>query len=344
MEKPILLKTLAGEPTSRPPFWFMRQAGRVLPSYLVMKEKYSFWEMMKNPDLGAQVTLLPITDLGTDAAILFSDILVIPYAMGMGLDFTDAGPVFETALINRKNPLENLHPDPSRLQYIYDVITRINETKPKETPLIGFCGGPFTVLCYMLEGLGRNAEFPEAIRYIYQNKKTTRILVDMITELSITYIRGQKAHGIDVFQLFETHAGLIPYTLYEELFMPSVRKIAAELRSLELPFIFFPKGAGAGIKNITPDDCDFLSIDWQTPLHLARQLVHPSIGLQGNIDPRLLLADEATIETELNTYLEFGARNQNWILNLGHGFKPGIPYDNICFMVDWIKNANWGRS
>ncbi len=343
MEKPILLKTLAGEYTERPPFWFMRQAGRVLPSYMALKEKYSFWQMMKDPKLGAEVTMLPIHDLGTDAAILFSDILVIPYAMGMGLEFTDDGPVFETALAYRDNPLENLNPDPSRLEYIYKVIDEIMATKPAHIPLIGFCGGPLTVLLYMLEGIGRNAEFPEATKFIFQNKKVVKTLVEIMTDLTIIYARGQKAHGIEVFQLFETHAGLIPWELYEELFLPSVQKVADELRNLNLPFIYFPKGAGTGIQRITPDHCDFLSIDWQTPLEQARELVHPEIGLQGNIDPRLLLADHDSIKKGLEPLLDFGAKHQNWILNLGHGFKPGIPYENIQFMVDWIKQANWGR-
>ncbi len=343
MEKPILLKTLHGEPTDRPPFWFMRQAGRVLPSYLKLKEGYSFWQMMKDPELGAKVTLLPVDDLGVDAAILFSDILVIPYAMGMGLEFTDTGPVFEKALVERSDPIQDLKPDPARLEYIYDVIDAINKTKPKHIPLIGFCGGPFTVLCYMLEGLGRRAEFPEAIKFIYQNKNTTRKLVDLITELSVEYAKGQVKHGIDVFQLFETHGGLIPNDLYLELFMPAVKKITTVLRGLNTPCIYFPKGLGFGIKKVTPDDCDFLSIDWHIPIDVARENVHKEIGLQGNLDPRLLFGDRKQIESNLKKYLDFGKKNQDWIFNLGHGFIPGIPYENAKFLADWIKEANWSR-
>lgn len=343
MEKPILLKTLAGENTERPPFWFMRQAGRVLPSYLALKDKYSFWQMMKDPKLGAEVTLLPISDLGVDAAILFSDILVIPYAMGMGLEFTDNGPVFENALSERDSPLKDLKPDPEKLNYIYDVIDQIKATKPAHIPLIGFCGGPFTVLCYMLEGLGRRAEFPEAIKFIYKNKKETLQLVDLITELSIEYIKGQVKHGIDVFQLFETHGGLLPNEVYKDIFFPSVKKIMNTLRDLKIPGIYFPKGFGFGIKDVTPDICDFVSIDWHIPIEVARANVHPDVGLQGNLDPRLLFSDQKTIEKTLNTYLDFGCENQNWIFNLGHGFIPGIPYENAKFLADWVRNANWNR-
>ena len=339
MEKPILLKTLSGEHTERPPFWFMRQAGRVLPSYLALKEKHSFWHMMQHAELGAQVTLLPIDDLGVDAAILFSDILVIPYAMGMGLDFTELGPVFDKALIEVEAPLKLLKPDPDKLNYIYDVIDEIMATKPAHIPLIGFCGGPLTVLCYMLEGLSRRAEFPNAIRYIYQNRETVKQMVDLITDLSITYIKGQVEHGIQVFQLFETHAGLIPVELYNELFLPAVKKMRRVLSDLGIPFIFFPKGFGLGIKNITPEHCDFLGVDWHIPIQEARKLVHEEVGLQGNLDPRLLFGTQQEIEKTLEGYLEFGRDNQNWIFNLGHGFLPGIPFENAKFLADWLRNA-----
>ena len=343
MDKPILLKTLSGEYTKRPPFWFMRQAGRVLPSYNKLKEGYSFWQLMKDPELGAKVTLLPVDDLGVDAAILFSDILVIPYAMGMGLEFTDNGPVFEKALPERDNPLKDLNPDTSKLNYIYDVIDTIITTKPEQIPLIGFCGGPFTVLCYMLEGIGRRVEFPEAIKFIYKAKKTTLKLVDKITELSIEYIKGQVKHGIQVFQLFETHGGLIPNAVYMEIFLPSVKKILAAARDLGIPTIYFPKGLGFGIGQITPDICDYLSIDWHIPIDVARKNVHPEIGLQGNLDPRVLFSNKNEIEKILNKYLQFGKENQNWIFNLGHGFIPGIPFENAKFLADWIKNAEWAR-
>jgi len=339
----ILLKTLKGEKTERPPVWFMRQAGRVLPSYMKIKENYTFWQMMQNPEIAAKVTLLPVQDLGVDAAILFSDILVIPHALGMGLEFNDSGPVFDNPLAFRENPLAGLHPDPEKLNYIYSVIDEINRTKSQDTPLIGFCGAPLTVLLFMLQGLGRKGDFPEAIRFIYQNKETIRKLIEIITDLSIVYALGQIDHGVDVFQLFDTHAGLIPFDLYQELFMPSIRKIAEAVRNEDIPFIFFPKGLGTGIAQITPEYCDFLSIDWQTPLNMARKLVDPKIGLQGNVDPRLLYASQTEIELALKPYIEFGKNNQNWIFNLGHGFMPGISFGSAYFLTDWVKRTDWKR-
>ncbi len=339
----IFLDTLNGKSQDRPPVWFMRQAGRVLPSYLALKEKHSFWEMMQNPQLAADVTLLPIHDLGVDAAILFSDILVIPYAMGMGLDFTEKGPVFSKPLKDVANPSANLKPDANKLNYIYNAIDAIIEKRPDNIPLIGFCGGPLTVLCYMIQGLSTNHAFPDAINFIYSNKKETIKLIDALTELSIEYLNKQVDHKIDTFQLFETHAGLIPTELYNELFMPSVRKMARAAKDRGVPFIFFPKGLSTGLKYLQPDDCDFVSIDWQIEINEARKLVHPEIGLQGNLDPRLLYASQDRIAETLETYIEFGSKNHNWIFNLGHGFMPGIPYENAQFLANWVKNADWKR-
>jgi uroporphyrinogen decarboxylase len=308
-----------------------------------IKENYTFWQMMQNPEIAAKVTLLPVDDLGVDAGILFSDILVIPHALGMGLEFNDSGPLFDQPLAYRENPLAGLNPDRSKLNYIYDVIDEIIRTKREDIPLIGFCGAPLTVLLFMLQGLGRKGDFPEAIKFIYENKETTKKLIEVVTDLSVIYAHEQANHGIEVFQLFDTHAGLIPADLYHELFMPATKKIAAAVREKNIPFIFFPKGLGTGIAQITPEDCDYLSIDWQTPLNLARKLVDPKIGLQGNVDPRLLYASQPEIEKALEPYIEFGSKNQNWIFNLGHGFMPGISYENALFLADWVKRTDWKR-
>jgi len=343
MDNSIFVKTLKGEITKRPPVWFMRQAGRVLPSYLEMREHNSFHELMRSPELAAKVTLLPVYDLGVDAAILFSDILVIPEALGMDLNFTDSGPRFKTALKDLGNPLTSLKPDASKLDYIYKVIDEIHKTKPEGTPLIGFCGAPFTTLCYMVQGLGTNHTFPDAVNLLYKNKELAKKLLEAITELSIEYALNQVKHGIAAFQIFETHAGLIPQDVYFEMAMPYVRKISAAVMHTGTPLIFLPKGLGLGIKHINPGDTDFLSIDWQTPITEARELVHKEIRLQGNLDPRLLMADKATIVKTLETYIPFGSKETNWIFNLGHGFVPGIPYENAKLVVDWIKETNWKR-
>ncbi len=343
MTNSIFLNTIQGYKTTRPPVWFMRQAGRVLPNYLKLREKHTFSELMHSPQLAAEVTLMPVYDLGVDAAILFSDILVIPAALGMGLNFTDSGPKFDLALKEMADPASQLVPDASMLNYIYDAIDEIIRTKPADIPLIGFCGAPFTTLCYMVQGLSSNHTFPEAVTLLYKDRKMTHKLLAAITELSVEYARNQVKHGVSAFQIFETHAGLIPSDVYQEVMMPYVRQIAIAAREEGCPVIFLPKGLGYGIKHIQPEDADFLSVDWQMPIQEARELVHPEIGLQGNLDPRLLFSDQKTIRETLESYVDFGSKEQKWIFNLGHGFMPGIPFENAKFVVDWIKQTNWRR-
>ncbi|MEI7830309.1 MAG: uroporphyrinogen decarboxylase [Prolixibacteraceae bacterium] len=343
MTNSIFLDTISGQKTSRPPVWFMRQAGRVLPNYLKLREQHTFTELMHSPRLAAEVTLMPVYDLGVDAAILFSDILVIPAALGMNLNFTDSGPKFDVALKELADPALILNPDATKLNYIYEAIDEIIRTKPADIPLIGFCGAPFTTLCYMVQGLSSKHTFPDAVALLYKDRKMTHRLLSAITELSVEYARNQVRHGISAFQIFETHAGLIPADLYQEVMMPYVRRIAQAAREEGCPVIFLPKGLGYGIKHIRPEDADFLSIDWQIPINEARSLVHREIGIQGNLDPRLLFADKNTILETLDKYVEFGSREQAWIFNLGHGFMPGIPFENAKLVVDWIKQTNWKR-
>lgn len=343
MSDSLFIKTLNGVRTERPPVWFMRQAGRVLPSYLKLREQYGFSELMHSPQLAAKVTLLPVYDLGVDAAILFSDILVIPSALGMKLEFTDSGPRFEKALKDLSDPIGSLIPDASKLEYIYKVIDEVQKTKPSGLPLIGFCGAPFTTLCYMVQGLSSNHTFPEAVALLYKNKTLAHKLLSLITDLSVEYATNQVKHGISAFQIFETHAGLIPSELYFDMIMPYVKKISASVMALGCPVIFLPKGLGTGISHIKHEDTNFLSIDWQTPIEEARKMVHPEIGIQGNLDPRLLLADQATILETLEKYVSFGTENQDWIFNLGHGFIAGIPFENARLVVDWVKQTDWKR-
>ena len=337
----ILLDTIKGKQTSRPPVWFMRQAGRVLPNYNALKEKYSFREMMNDPWLASEVTLMPVKDLGVDAAILFSDILVVPEAMGMKVSFTDKGPVFENPLKGSVRPSSLLKPDPSKLEYIFKVIDEINRNRPIDIPLIGFCGAPLTTLCYMIQGISANTNFPEAVNFLYTNRKEAIRLIEAITELSIYYALKQIEHSVMVFQLFDTHAGLIPVSLYEELFIPAIKKIAKAIKTTGTPFIFFPKGLGTGLKLITPDIADIAGIDWQVPLEHARGIIHGEVGLQGNLDPRLLFATKQEIETELEKFVNFYQNNKKWIFNLGHGFLPETPYENALFIADWVKRTNW---
>jgi uroporphyrinogen decarboxylase len=337
----VLRNIFQGKECDRPGIWYMRQAGRTLPSYLKIRKDFSFAEMMGTPDLAAKITLLPVNDLGVDGSILFSDILVIPEALGMNLEWTEKGPKFTEPLYQYKNPSKRLVADAGKLEHVYAAIDSYHIQNDKDAPLIGFCGAPFTTLCYMVQGLSSNPGFPEAVNMIYQNREEAKKILEKITELSIIYAKNQIKHGIEAFQLFDTHAGLIPSDLYFELIMPYVNKISKAVREEGIPFIFLPKGIGAAISRFTPEHCDFISIDWQTSLFDAHKLVHPELGIQGNIDPRMIFADKNVIEKELIRLSEFWKLRKKWIFNLGHGFLPKTPFENAKFMTDWLLNHKW---
>jgi len=339
MSESIFIDTLKGKKCQRPPVWLMRQAGRMLPRYQKLREKYTFNELMSTPQLAAKVTLMPVEDLGVDAAILFSDILTIPMAMGMELEWTERGPRFPNPLACLEHPSQHINVKPDSLDYVYKAIDCTLELS--DTPLIGFCGAPLTLLCYMLQGISTHQDFPQAKKFIYGHREETKLLVDAITDLSIEYATRQIEHGVNAFQLFESHAGLISADLYAELFLPAVCRITKAVRSKGIPLIFFPKGLGVGLKHITPDVCDFVSIDWQTPLTEARKIVHPQVGLQGNIDPFLLYSSQKDIADKMEDYIPFYREHPQWIINLGHGVLADTPYDNVRFLINWIKKSNW---
>ena len=341
MKKNMFIENINGNATSRPPVWFMRQAGRILPSYLKLKQKYSFDEMMHNKELAAKVTLLPIDDLGVDAAILFSDILVIPKALGLELEFTSKGPKFHNAL-DENIVTKHLKFDTKKLDYIYNNIKEIKAQRP-QTPLIGFCGGPLTTFLFMFRRDESKKDFNHGIKMFYKEKKKCIKIMEMLTEASIEYVNKQVESGIDCFQLFETYCGIIPEKIYTEIVLPFSKKILNAAMDKNCKTIFFPKNYNMGLKNINQDICDITSIDWQIPIESARTLLDDKVGIQGNMDPRIFFSDKKEIEKYLVKLTSFGEKNSDWIFNLGHGFIPGIDVNNVNFVVDWVKNHNWNR-
>mgnify|MGYP001176370434 FL=1 len=337
----IFIENISGKLTSRPPVWFMRQAGRILPSYQKLKEKYSFDELMHDKNLASKVTLLPIDDLGVDAGILFSDILVIPKALGLNLEFTPNGPKFHNALDDQIKS-EILKFEPEKLKYIYQNIKEIKFQRP-HTPLIGFCGGPLTTLLFMFRRNETNKDFNYVIKLLYKERKKCTEILEMITDASIEYVKNQVDSGIDCFQLFETYCGIIPEEMYTEIVLPFSKRILNAAMEKNCKTIFFPKNYNYGIKELNKGICDIASIDWQIPLETARTLLSNKLGIQGNMDPRLFFSDKKEIEKYLLSLRKFGEVNSNWIFNLGHGFIPGIEVSNVNFVVDWIKNHNWNR-
>tara|TARA_B100000674_G_C37907546_1_gene946867 strand:- start:473 stop:1498 length:1026 start_codon:yes stop_codon:yes gene_type:complete len=338
----IFLNALNKERTKRPAVWFMRQAGRILPSYLKLRENYSFRELMEDPILTSKVTRLPINDLGVDAAILFSDILVIPESLGMDLKFLNNGPKFDKVLEIENFDVSQLSFNPNSLNYIYENILQTKEDLHNK-PLIGFCGGPLTVFLFMFKKNNSIKEFHNVIKYLYTHRSKTQKILKKITEASVNYVEKQIDNGIDCFQLFETYCGMVPEDLYFELFMPHVNSIMDVAKKKNCKTIFFPKNLSSGLKKINPELCDYVSVDWQINLENARSLLDDKIGIQGNMDPRLFFSSNEEIDKYLNTLKKFGKNNNNWIFNLGHGFIPGIEKSKVERVVKWIKNYNWER-
>tara|TARA_Y100000589_G_scaffold179942_1_gene170344 strand:+ start:461 stop:1480 length:1020 start_codon:yes stop_codon:yes gene_type:complete len=336
----IFLDKLNKIDTPRPPVWFMRQAGRILPSYQKLKLKYTFDELMKNSDLASTVSILPIKDLGVDAIILFSDILVIPDALGLNLEFTSNGPIFHNPLKIEK-PNKNIYFDNKKLEYIYKNITEIKK-KESSIPLIGFCGGPLTTFCFMFRGDLSDKSFNQAIKFLYKYPKQSHKILNIITEASEFYIKEQINYGIDCFQLFETYCGLIPSEKYIKEILPYSQRILNVAKN-RIPSIFFPKNLGNGLKYLNKNICDFVSIDWQININEARQILDKNLGIQGNLDPRILYSDIKNIEIELYKIKKFAAKNDDFILNLGHGFLPDINHKKAKFVVDWVKKKNWKK-
>ncbi len=330
-----MLKIFGNITSNRPPVWLMRQAGRVLPRYRKLRENYSFRELMETPQLAADVTLMPVDDLCVDAAIIFSDILTVPTALGMEIEWTDHGPKFPQPLCSVDNPSKFLKIQPEKFHHVYKAIDIV--VKNKKVPLIGFCGAPLTTLCYMIQGVSSKQNFPEAKKFFYENRSETQKLLEIITEISIEYALKQVEHGINVFQIFESNAGIVPTEFYEEMFLPSVMKISNAMRSKGVPVIFFPKGIGCGLRMITPEICDVAGIDWQTSILDARQLVHRDVALQGNFDPHLLFAPQEIIAAEVEKYRKFFAENPDWIANLGHGVLADTPFENVKYFIQCIQ-------
>ena len=338
----IFMDTLNGVNTSRPPVWFMRQAGRILPSYQKLRSSYSFIDLMNNKELASKVTLMPIDDLGVDAAIIFSDILFIPESLGMDLEFTEKGPKFHNPLKLNADKL-NFSFSPKKLEHVYQNIKEVKKNSPDNIPLIGFCGGPLTTFLFMFRGHESDKSFKSAIKFFYSNKKESLKVIDLITEVSIEYLNNQIDSGIDCFQLFETYCGIIPSETYAKLFLPFSKRILNAAKEKNIKTIFFPKNFADGLRYINKDICDFASIDWSMSLNFAREIIDDQVGLQGNMDPRIFYSDYSEIEQYLNGLIDFGSKNQNWIFNLGHGFIPDIDHKKVKFVVDWIKQANWKR-
>lgn len=337
----LLLRVLKGEEVERPPVWLMRQAGRILPEYRAVRASLSgFIELVKSPDLVAEVTIQPVDALDVDAAILFSDILVIPEAMGLAYEMVEArGPYFPKTIEN-KNDIDRLISGKAaadNLSYVYEGITRTLEKLDGRVPLIGFAGAPFTLFCYMVEGKGSKT-FSKAKKMIYSQPELTHQLLQKITETVIEYLILKVKAGVHVVQVFDSWAGVLDRDVYDAFCIPYLKQINEAL-SPYCPVILFPKGAWFSLKSLHEIGSTGLGIDWSIDPEYARNITGPGKVLQGNLDPCILYANEAVIREKASELCQRFGRNH--IANLGHGVYPDTPLENVRIFVDEVKKFRY---
>lgn len=340
LKNDLLIRALKGETTERTPVWMMRQAGRYLPEYMVLREKYGFFERCQTPALAAEITLQPVDIVGVDAAILFSDILVVPQAMGLEVQLIESkGPVLpdpvKTAGDLNRVRVPNVD---ETLNYVFDAIKLIKQELNGKVPLIGFAGAPWTLLCYMVQGKGSKT-FDEAKIFCYTQPGLAHQLLQMITDTTIAYLKGQVKAGADVVQIFDSWGGLLGPADFEEISLKYIRQIVAALKD-EVPVIIFAKGAWHSLESMAATGASGLGIDWCIKPQLARQFAGSNVTLQGNFDPAKLLSPIPVIKQEVKSMLQaFGPGRH--IANLGHGILPNVPVDHARAFVDTVKEFNW---
>jgi uroporphyrinogen decarboxylase len=336
LKNDLLLRTLRGEKTERPPVWMMRQAGRYLPDYMKLKEKYSFFERCQTPGLATEITIQPVEQVGVDAAIIFSDILVVPQAMGMEVQMVEGKGPFLPDPIKKTGDLDKLIvPDvEEKLGYVFDALSLTKKTLAGRVPLIGFAGAPWTLLCYMVQGKGSKT-FDEAKAFCYTQPQTAHRLLQMITDTTIAYLKGQVRAGADVVQIFDSWGGLLGPDDFEILSLQYIRQIVAALKD-EVLTIVFAKGAWQSLDRMAATGAHGLGIDWCIRPSTARDLAGSSVTLQGNYDPAKLLSPIPVIKKEVTDMLDAFIGYPH-IANLGHGILPDVPVDHARAFVDAVK-------
>lgn len=340
MKNDLLLKALKGEAVDRVPVWMMRQAGRYLPEYIVLRNKYGFFERCQTPELACEITLQPIDIIGVDAAILFSDILVVPQAMGMEVQLIEQkGPVLPQPFRNEQDLDRVTVPDVNdRLHYVFDAIKLIKQELNDRVPLVGFAGAPWTLLCYMVQGQGSKT-FDEAKAFCYKNPVLAHTLLQRITDTTIAYLKAQIAAGADAVQLFDSWGGLLSPHDFENLSLKYMRQIVAAVKDLA-PVVVFAKGAWHSLAEMAETGAAGLGIDWCIKPEVARNMAGSGVTLQGNFDPAKLLAPIPVIQQEVKNMLQqFG--KDRYIANLGHGILPNVPVDHARAFVDTVKEYAW---
>lgn len=322
---------------SRAPVWLMRQAGRYLPSYRALRKKYSFLEMSHQPELAAEVTLLPFAEFNFDAAILFSDILVILEAFGVLFRIEEGiGPVIDSPIRDTRSV--KALPEPfveEKLSYVFETIRRL---KPQlKVPLLGFCGAPFTVASYLIEG-GTTKQFKYSKSWMFKDPAGFHLLLDKLTNASITYMQLQKKAGVDAFQVFDTWAVALSPEQFSVFCVPYLKKLVDAAKKIDLPIVLFTKGSFMHAEKLAELKPSGLSVDWTVSIPDLRKKIGTEIALQGNLDPSLLYAPPSVIQNEVKKLLNAMKDDPGYICNLGHGLLPDIPVEGVRAFVETIQS------
>ena len=340
------LRALLRQPVDRTPIWIMRQAGRYLPEYRATREKAGdFMTLCSTPDLACEVTLQPLDRFDLDAAILFSDILTVPDAMGLGLYFEEGeGPKFEKP-VSSKQDIENLPvPDPEdELGYVMDAVRTIRRELNGRVPLIGFSGSPWTLATYMVEG-GSSKNFSKTKALVFDQPQLAHMLLDKIADSVTSYLNAQVAAGAQALMIFDTWGGSLSPQLYREFSLAYMSKIVANLtresEGRKVPVILFTKGGGQWLNDMADSGCDALGLDWTTDIAIARQQVGDRVALQGNMDPCTLYASPETIRNEAERILQAFGHGNGHVFNLGHGITPDINPEHVAELVNAVHQLS----
>ena len=335
----LLLRAARRQPTERTPVWFMRQAGRYLPEYRRVREKVDFLTLCKTPELAAEVTIQPVDLVGVDAAIIFSDILVIPEAMGMTLVVEEGkgGPRFPKP-VRTADDIEGLRiPDAvDDLSYVMDAIRLAKKNLADRVPLIGFSGAPWTLAAYMVEGSGTR-EFRHAKSLLFTEPALAHRLLEKLARSVSAYLRAQIEAGADIVQIFDTWGGILGPEEFDEFSLRYIRMIVDDVKPLGAPIIVFCKGCGHALEKIAEAGADVVSVDWTERIGAARASVGERVAIQGNLDPIILFAQPQRIEAAVQKILQEYGKGPGHILNLGHGILPQTPVANVKAFVEAVK-------
>jgi uroporphyrinogen decarboxylase len=334
-QKHLLLKVLNNEHVERPPVWLMRQAGRILPQYRKIRSSLSgFIELVQTPSLAAEVTIQPVDELGVDAAIIFSDILVIPEAMGLEYELIEKkGPFFPTTIESASDVsrLSEGIKAAEKLHYVFEALEITKRELNDRVPLIGFSGAPWTLMSYMIEGQGSKT-FSKAKKFLYQEEKAAHELLQKLTHTIIAYLKLKIEHGADVVQVFDSWAGILDRGLYAKFCLPYLKQIVDEIDTA--PVIIFCRGAWYSLQEIIDLGSAGVGLDWNTPAHAAR-LISETAVFQGNMDPCQLYASPDEIEVQAKAIIK--EMGKGHIMNLGHGVYPDTPLENVKHFVNTVK-------